>query len=249
VNAADSRALSFGSVAADYDRLRPSPSPSGLSWILPERCHLAVDLAAGTGLFTRALAERVEHVVAVEPDARMREAFTCQAPHLEIRAGRGEAIPVADQSADLVTVSSAWHWLDPNLAVPEIARVLRDGGRLAIIWTRMAHDERLPPLDWRALGVRPDDSKRVSRQREVRLPEGAPFGAVETADFDYPKRVPKDDIVATLGTYSPVIALDDDSRRRALGVAAAQLDERFPGQDLVDVTITTHCARLTRRLR
>lgn len=246
MSAADSRALSFGSVAADYDRLRPSPAPAGLAWIVPETCHLAVDLAAGTGLFTRALAERVKHVVAVEPDARMREAFTRQAPHLEVRAGRGEAIPMSGQSADLVTVSSAWHWLDADLAVPEIARVLRDGGRLAIIWTRMAHDERLPPLDWRALGVRPDDSKRVIRQREVRLPSGAPFGAVETADFDYPKRIAKADIVATLATYSPVIALDEDARSRALGVAAAQLDERFPGQDLVDVTITTHCARLHR---
>jgi SAM-dependent methyltransferase len=241
-----SRALSFGGVAADYDRLRPSPAPAALDWVLPADCRFAVDLAAGTGLFTRALAERVPGVVAVEPDARMREAFTRQAPGLQVRDGRGEAIPLPDRAADLVTVSSAWHWLDPDRAVPEIARVLRDGGRLAIIWTRMAHDERLPPLDWRALGVRPGDTTRVRRQREVRLPEGAPFGAVETADFDYPKRIAKGDIVATLATYSPVIALNEDARGRALGVAAAQLDERFPGADLVDVTITTHCARLHR---
>ena len=50
------RAMSFGSIAADYDRLRPSPPPDAVRWLLPARCDVAVDLAAGTGLLTRALA-------------------------------------------------------------------------------------------------------------------------------------------------------------------------------------------------
>ena len=80
MTSAQNRALSFGEVAADYDRLRPSPAPDALTWLIPERCELAVDLAAGTGLFTRALASRVPHVVAVEPDARMREVFALRTP-------------------------------------------------------------------------------------------------------------------------------------------------------------------------
>jgi SAM-dependent methyltransferase len=239
-------ALSFGGVAADYDRLRPSPAPDALSWLIPDPCEHAVDLAAGTGLFTRALAARVPEVIAVEPDARMREVFALRSADIEVREGRGEAIPVPDASTDLVTVSSAWHWLDPAVAPYEIARVLRDGGRLAVVWSHMTQDDRLPALDWEALGVRPHDRIRVARQRNLALPEGAPFGPVEAAEFSYPRPTSKADIVATLGTYSPVIALDEDTRARALGLAAERLEERFPGQDLVDVTITTHCLRVDR---
>jgi SAM-dependent methyltransferase len=242
-------ALSFGGVAADYDRLRPSPAPDALSWLIPDPCEHAVDLAAGTGLFTRALAARVPQVIAVEPDARMREVFALRAAAIEVREGTGEAIPTGDASADLVTVSSAWHWLDPEAAPFEIARVLRDGGRLGVVWTHMTHDDRLPALDWDALGVRPHDRIRVARSRELTLPDGAPFGPTETADFSYSRPTSKADIVATLATYSPVIALDDDTRARALGLAANRLAERFPDQDLVDVSITTHCIRADRLAR
>jgi SAM-dependent methyltransferase len=249
VTSAENRALSFGGVAADYDRLRPSPAPDALTWLVPEHCETAVDLAAGTGLFTRGLVERVPQVVAVEPDARMREIFALRSPGIEVREGQGEAIPLPDASADLVTVSSAWHWLDPQVAPFEIARVLRDGGRLAVVWTHMSHDERLPRLDWKALGVRTDDRARAGRRRTLTLPDGAPFGPAEIADFSYPRATTKAEVVATLATYSPVIALDDDKRAQALGMAAARLEERFPGQDVLDVTITTHCIRVDRMPR
>ncbi len=246
MSSAQSRALSFGEIAADYDRLRPSPAPDALTWLIPERCELGVDLAAGTGLFTRALAERVPNVIAVEPDARMREVFTLRSPHLQVRAGSGEAIPVEGAGADLVTVSSAWHWLDPQPASREIARVLRDGGRLAVVWTHMTHDDGLPSIDWDALGVQRHDREGVSRQRQFTLPDGAPFGAVERAEFRYVQPTSKADIVATLATYSPVIALDDDARARALELAAARLDERFSGEGLLDVAIVTRCVRADR---
>jgi SAM-dependent methyltransferase len=151
-----------------------------------------------------------------------------------------------DASADLVTVSSAWHWLDPDAAPFEIARVLREDGRLAVVWSHMTHDERLPRLDWASLGVNRDDRVRAGRRRTLTLPEGAPFGVPETAEFSYPRPTSKADIVATLATYSPVIALDDDMRAKALGMAAGRLDERFPGQDVLDVTVTTHCIRVDR---
>ncbi len=246
MSSAQSRALSFGEVAADYDRLRPSPAPDALTWLVPDPCELAVDLAAGTGLFTRSLVERVPNVVAVEPDARMREVFALRSPGLEAREGSGEVIPLPDAAADLVTVSSAWHWFDPEAASLEIARVLKDGGRLAVVWTHMSHDEGLPQVDWEALGVHRQDRDRVSRATRFTLPEGAPFGPVEKADFQYTRPTSKADVVAALATYSPVIALDDDAREQALTSAAARLDERFPDQDVIDVTIVTRGIRADR---
>lgn len=62
--------------------------------------------------------------------------------------GRGEAIPLPDSSVDTVFVSTAWHWFDPALAILEIARVLRDGGRLGVIWTSSDRaDDRVAELD------------------------------------------------------------------------------------------------------
>jgi ubiquinone/menaquinone biosynthesis C-methylase UbiE len=120
VTAGEARATSFGQVAGDYDRVRPGPPNQALDWLVPQNCEIAVDLAAGTGLFTRALQRRVAHVIAVEPDDRMRTVLAARSPGIRAVAGRGEAIPVPDASADGVFVSSAWHWLDPGLAVPEI---------------------------------------------------------------------------------------------------------------------------------
>ena len=174
MSSAEGRALSFGEVAADYDRLRPAPAPDALTWLVPDQCELAVDLAAGTGLFTRSLVERVPKVVAIEPDARMREVFALRSPGIEAREGSGEAIPLPDAAADLVTVSSAWHWFDPEAASLEIARVLKDGGRLAVVWTHMSHDEGLPSIDWEALGVERQDRERVSRATQFTLPDGCP---------------------------------------------------------------------------
>jgi SAM-dependent methyltransferase len=128
------RARSFGEVAEDYDRLRPSPPDAAVDWLLPDRCEVAVDLAAGTGLLSRALARRVPRVVAVEPDDRMAAVLGPRSPRVRVVRAVGEAIPVAGARADGVFIQSAWHWLDPDRAIPEIARVLRPGGCFGAVW-------------------------------------------------------------------------------------------------------------------
>src|SRR6185437_2524598 len=128
-------ATSFGNVAQSYDKVRPEPPAQALDWLVPPGCDVAVDLAAGTGLFTRALLGRAAQVVAVEPDERMRAVLAQRSPQVRVLRGWGEAMPLPDASADAVFVSTAWHWLDPARAVPEIGRVLRSGGRLGVIWT------------------------------------------------------------------------------------------------------------------
>ncbi len=68
----ETRRLSFGSVATDYDRYRPSPPPQALDWLIPSGARAVLDLAAGTGAVTRELIGRAARVIAVEPDERMR---------------------------------------------------------------------------------------------------------------------------------------------------------------------------------
>ena len=137
----ETRRLSFGSVAADYDRYRPAPPPQALDWLIPPDATAVLDLAAGTGAVTRLLIGRAARVVAVEPDDRMRSVLAARCPEAEVLEGRGEDIPLPDASVDAVVIASAWHWLDPERAVPEIARVLRPGGALGVIW--VSRDSRV----------------------------------------------------------------------------------------------------------
>src|SRR6202000_219603 len=103
--------MSFGSIAEDYDALRPQAPREAVDWLVPADCQVAVDLAAGTGLFTRTLVDRVPRVFAVEPDARMRAVLAPRSATVTALEGRGESIPLPDAAADALFVSSAWHWM------------------------------------------------------------------------------------------------------------------------------------------
>ena len=136
-----------------------------MDWLLPPRCEVAVDLAAGTGLLSRALACRVPEVIAVEPDGRMAAVLRARSPGVRVLRGTGEAIPLDDVQAGGVFVSAAWHWLDPGRAVPEIARVLRDGGGLGVLWT--TRDREVPWSAALTCGVipRPRAGSATARSR------------------------------------------------------------------------------------
>ncbi|HEY6786174.1 MAG TPA: class I SAM-dependent methyltransferase [Trebonia sp.] len=255
--------LSFGSVAADYDRYRPSPPPQAMDWLIPPGATAVLDLAAGTGAVTRELVGRAARIVAVEPDERMRAVLTARCPEAEVLAGRGEDIPLPAASMDAVVISSAWHWLDPDLAVPEITRVLRPGGTLGVIW--VSRDTRVPWVaefnslmreareadrarDSAADGNRdqaPDGrpSQRRSR-REVRFPPGTLLSPPEEHTVEYSLPMTKDKLFGLLGTYSGVITLDAGQRADFSRRASDFLD-RQPW-DQVDLPMACLCQRSTR---
>jgi SAM-dependent methyltransferase len=242
-------ATSFGAIAADYDRLRPPPASAAVDWLLPDPCSVAVDVAAGTGLLTRQLVRRVSRVIAVEPDARMREVLTQRSPQIEALDGTGEAIPLPDDCADALFVSSAWHWLDPERALPEIARVLRDGGRLAVLWTSRDRDiEWVRDLD-RGPTDPPWDSESESAHRSRRaigLTDVRDFHRVELASFGFTRRMRIDDVVEMIATYSAVITSSGPERDGLLDAARGKLETRFPGQVEVDMPMRTWCYRADR---
>jgi SAM-dependent methyltransferase len=246
------RSTSFGSIAAEYDRLRPLPAEEAVEWLVPGRREILVDIGAGTGLLTRALARHAEHVIAVEPDERMRKVLHARSPGVEVVAGRGEAIPVPDASADGVFASSAWHWMDPDQAIPEIARVLRDGGRFGLIWTTRARD--IPWLrsdEWFREAHEHDDRARSggNGRRRVDFPPGMPFTNIETATFRYTRLMTPADIVDMLTTYSVVITAKAESVAVGRARAAAALAQQFPGQATIDVPTASYCWRADRTPR
>jgi ubiquinone/menaquinone biosynthesis C-methylase UbiE len=254
----ETRRTSFGSVAADYDRYRPSPPPQALDWMIPPGAQAVLDLAAGTGAVTRELVGRVPRVIAVEPDERMRAVLSARCPGAEILAGRGEDIPLPGASVDAVVISAAWHWLDPDQAVPEIARVLRVGGRLGVMW--IGRDERVP---WvaefnrlahqareavRRREARDDDAQWPAgsrgRRREIIFPPGVPLSPVEERAVEFSVPRTKDELVGLIGTYSGVITLEADQRADLTRQVRAFLD-RQPW-DQVDLPMICRCLRSTR---
>ena len=130
----------FGSEAEAYERSRPTYPPEAVDWVLRalrvEAGAVVVDLAAGTGKLTRLLAPAGATRVAVEPVDGMRAVLRQAVPSVPVVAGTAEALPLRAASADAVTVAQAFHWFDAPRAFAELARVLRPGGRLAVVSNR-----------------------------------------------------------------------------------------------------------------
>jgi SAM-dependent methyltransferase len=242
------RASSFGTIAGDYDRLRPGPPEDAIRWLLPSRCAIAVDLAAGTGLVSRAVAVHAERVVAVEPDPRMAAVLRARSAGVAVLRGVGEAIPLADASANAVLISSAWHWLDPVRAIPELARVLRDGGRLCVLRTGFDHE-----ASWlrRLHRDRPerDQYRSVGWQRYEALPTTGSFGNVVQESFTFTRVMTAGDFTDLLGTYSMLITASEQDRAADLDWVRSELDRLFPGGGPIEVPMRSRCWRADRLSR
>jgi SAM-dependent methyltransferase len=244
----------FGGVAGEYDRLRPGPPAEALDWLLPPGAAAVLEIGAGTGILTRRLAERVPHVIAVEPDDRMR-ALLPLAPGVDVLAGWAETLPALDGSVDAVVAASAWHWVDEERAVPEVARVLRPHGRLALVWSGPDRS-----VDWMrslwagGMELSPDEKVAIDARRRqrhmvnVELGGHSPFEAPASALFKWTQPMSRRDLVALATTYSSVITMDTDNRDAHLTAMTRYLDGLggFAGQDVLDVPMRSYCWRATK---
>ena len=229
----------FGAGAAVYESARPSYPADAVACIVgraglgPRRCVL--DLAAGTGKLTRLLVPTGAEVVAVEPVVEMRDVLrgAC-GDEVEILDGTAEAIPLGDESVDAVTVAQAFHWFRPVEALAEVARVLRPGGTLVLVW-----NTRDRSVDWvRTFGELlvdgPDAERPYDSYDEVDHPAlvaaSAPgrFTAVQQWSTDWMQPCDGDLLVARAASVSVVAALSDADRAvvldRVRGLVATHPD-------------------------
>ena len=131
----------FTGLAENYSRFRPGYAPSVRDAVFgmlakPAAEIEGADVGAGTGIWTRMLAETGARVVAVEPNADMRRLgeVDCNGFSIEFRPGSGEETGLAETSVDLLTMASSFHWPDFDLSTREFSRVLRPGGRFVALW-------------------------------------------------------------------------------------------------------------------
>jgi SAM-dependent methyltransferase len=219
------RRLTFGAHAAEYERARPLWPAEAARWLVPEEAQLVVELGAGTGKLTRALAALGPRVVAVEPDPRMLTVL--RGLGLEGVEGSAEAIPFDAGVADAVVAGSSFHWFELESALREIHRVLEPGGRLGFGWNH--RDDRHPAIARMGDAVYAAQGRtRGPRWRSRDWPGGISadglFGDVEHALFEHVHELPREALEDHLLSYSGFAALTDDERRRLFAEVAEILD-------------------------
>jgi len=209
----DAAAATFESVAAEYEFGRPSWPPAAVTAAGLPRDADVLDLGAGTGKLTRVLLEHFERVTAVEPLDGMRALIPREA---RVLAGTAEAIPLEDSSLDGVFCGESFHWFDWPRALSEIARVLRPGGALTMLWNRGKHD--FDPGVEAVLDQIPHSpgEKRYRAFAWREAFDGAPFEPLRQELFPNREEITAEQLVARIGSWSNLTTL-------APGVRAARL--------------------------
>lgn len=219
------RRQSFGATASKYDSYRPGYPSEFIHQILDggdvPRDGLVLDLGAGTGqLATRALGLGYR-VLAVEPDDRMRQVLADNIGGERTLEGTAEEIPLKDATVDAVVAGQMWHWVDPSRAVPEVARVLKPGGPLAVLWS--LRDDSVPWITRLAQTVVLPDP--YSHFDDNAVPEfGSSFEPMSTSECRFVHELARLEFLAGLETVSTIaLAADrEDQLARA---------ERFMAED------------------
>jgi SAM-dependent methyltransferase len=211
-------ATGFARGVEAYERGRPDYPPAAIAYLQRELDlypthppRTVVDLAAGSGKLTRQLATLGCEVIAVEPVDEMRAAI---GGGVEALKGTAEAIPLPDDSTDAVTVAQAFHWFDGPKALAEIARVLRPGGALALVWNRR-------PIESSELHAAISEIIDPYRRDTPAHATGAwrdAFASGELTEWTHAwsQRMDADALADRVGSTSFVAALDDDERERVL---------------------------------
>ncbi|WP_291378600.1 class I SAM-dependent methyltransferase [Demequina sp.] len=231
----------FGEAAQAYGEGRPGYPAAAVTWMLGNQPLTVLDLGAGTGKLTVQVAAQGHHVVAVDPDASMLAALNEALPDIDARVGTAEEIPLPDASVDAVVVGQAWHWVDVPAASREVARVLRPGGTLGLVWN--IRDESVPWVAELTEAIHASEAERHIADGGPSV--AAPLGSLEARQFAWTAPRTRDALVAMVHSRSYYIAADAEGR--------AAVDDQVDGvlsrvvalqnEGTVDLPYVTHAYR------
>jgi SAM-dependent methyltransferase len=201
---------SFGMAAGDYEKGRPGYPPDAVAWILGGAPLRVLDAGAGTGKLTAEVLRQGHDVVALDPDAEMLQALSRSVPGVETMVGTAEATGLPDSSVDAVVFGQAWHWVDVAAASAEMARILRPGGVLGLIWN--IRDEEVPWVARLTEVMHGSEAERLLAGEGPAVSE--PFGRLEHRAFHWARAMTADELLAMARSRSYYIAGTEANRAR-----------------------------------
>jgi SAM-dependent methyltransferase len=236
------RAASFARVADAYEQARPGYPADAVLWLAGETPCDVVDLGAGTGKLTRTLVDLGHRVTAVEPLTEMLDQLRSAVPGATAVEGGAEAIPLPAGSADVVTVAQAFHWFDHGPALVEIARVLRSGGRVALVWNiRDESQSYVSELSDAMVGRTGVDTGSIDP-----IDASGLFGPVERATFSHVQAVDRETLLELVRSRSYCAVLSAEEQAPVL----QNVDDLFTEHardGVLELPYLTECFRATRR--
>ncbi|MCA2224141.1 class I SAM-dependent methyltransferase [Nonomuraea aurantiaca] len=226
----------FDSVADAYDAARPA-YPDEMYHALSEVSGVefagatAVDVGAGTGILTRALRARGSRVIAVDAGAAMLARL-----HSKVEDGGtvavladGNALPLTDGVADLVTYAQSWHWLDPVISIAEARRVLRPEGAIAGCWNfaHAAQADWLAAYEVRLAEACPTYWGQALEEWSV-PPIAAALDVVEERWIAWTRLIGIEDFLLDLRSHSYMAALSPEAADELVARQRVELRKVFP---------------------
>lgn len=231
-------ARSFGAVAGAYDRGRPGYPPEAARWLIGRDAASVLELGAGTGKLTAELVAQGHDVHATDPDEQMLELLAKRVPQARRSIASAEELPVSDRSVDVVVAAQAFHWFDHSVAIPEIARVLKPRGVLALVWN--FRDDRIPWV--RRLGNLIGTPEQLV-DPTGKLAESGLFEAADSERFSFWQEINRDSLVDLVVSRSQISTLDEEARASKVAEVVAFYDEFGRGYDGMQLPYLTHCFR------
>jgi SAM-dependent methyltransferase len=235
----------FEGVAELYDRARPV-YPAEVFDDLAAVTRLGpgariLEIGCGTGQATQALAERGFAVVAVELGSRLAalaRGNLAAFDDVEIVNAAFETWQPERAAFDAAVSFTAFHWIDPDVRFRKVASLLRAGGALAIFEAPHVFPDGGDPFwaevqkDYDAVVPHPDN-RPPPRPEEVgdlaaEIDASGCFRTIAVKRRLWEVTYTADDFVALLGTFSPNLALDPDTRRRLFDRIRSRIESR-PG--------------------
>lgn len=231
-------ARSFGSVAAAYERGRPGYPPDAVRWLVGRDAASVLEVGAGTGKLTAELVAQGHDVLATDPDEQMLALLREQLPDVRTAVAAAEDLPAGDRSVDVVLAAQSFHWFDHTTALPEIARVLKPGGVLALVWNY--RDDRIPWV--RRLGDLIGTQEQLSDPTGVLGGSGL-FEPPEAASYPLWQDINRDSLVDLVVSRSNISTLDEEARAAKIAEVVAFYDDFGRGYDGMQLPYVTRCFR------
>jgi SAM-dependent methyltransferase len=228
-------ARSYGEGADAYDAYRPGYAVDAVRWLVGTSRATILELGAGTGKLTHTLDTLGHEVYASDRSPAMLATLRRAVKDVTTFVGMAEDIPLRDSSVDVIVAAQAYHWFDRRRTEPEMARVLRAGGLLALMWNNP--DLTIPWVRrvFRLMGIYSNDGDPMEASEF--------FTRSESRTFRHWQQFTRDGLVGFVGSASRVLVMDERYRAQTLARAAELYDEYAQGREGLRLPWTTSCYR------